>query len=271
MKNNNSQSKYNKNKLIEPLAGKLYFIIPSMAKKFGFKEFLLINNVYCKLKFRNIDICGRNYAYLPMANILKDLPFLSRQTIKRLFIKLEHIIIKYDPRNDNDKRKNLYSLGINIINQSPKSKNNADSEYFALLFESLIVDEDFEDFIITDTFFPRFLPSLAHEIGLHECIVFHLLEFRIATSHHERDGNIWTYQSTTDLHNDLTFLSASSIKRAINNLKKRGLINIGNYNRRHADRTQWFSLNFKGISGLKSIKPSDNFVKIQSKPSDAPD
>jgi len=101
----------------------------------------------------------------------------------------------------------------------------------------------------------RINAALASEIGLNESIVLLQIEFLISISKHERDGRMWTYQSTRDLQeNYFSWWSTATINRAIVNLEERGLIIIGNYNRHKYDRTRWFALNAEGINALKSVR-----------------
>lgn len=104
----------------------------------------------------------------------------------------------------------------------------------------------------------RINAALASEIGLNESIVLLQIEFLISISKHERDGRMWTYQSTRDLQeNYFSWWSTATINRAIANLEERGLIIIGNYNGHKYDRTRWFALNAEGINALKSVRLID--------------
>jgi predicted alpha-1,6-mannanase (GH76 family) len=50
------------------------------------------------------------------------------------------------------------------------------------------------------------------------------------------------------------FWSRATINRVINSLENRGLINVGNFNRKKYDKTRWFAINIGEATKLKSIK-----------------
>ena|SRR5215212_7683953 len=97
-------------------------------------------------------------------------------------------------------------------------------------------------------------PKLAEEIGLNESLLLLQLDFLIAISNHEREGQRWTYQSVTDIKKIFPFWSRATINRVIKSLEKRGLINVSNFNRKKYDKTRWFAINIGEAEKLKSIK-----------------
>lgn len=102
----------------------------------------------------------------------------------------------------------------------------------------------------------RIYPRLAEEIGQNETIIPLQLDFliSIAGDDNYKDGRWWTYQSLRDLKdNHFCWMSLDTISRALKKLEARGLILIGNYNRRRSDKTQWFALNFDELAKLESI------------------
>jgi predicted transcriptional regulator/DNA-binding PadR family transcriptional regulator len=109
-------------------------------------------------------------------------------------------------------------------------------------------------FEINDQWITRSSVALAREIGDNEARLLLQLEYLIATSHNERDGRLWTYQSLSDLETMFPW-SKPTIQRAIKSLEKQNLITVtGKYNRKKYDRTNWFAINFEGAARLKSIK-----------------
>lgn len=101
---------------------------------------------------------------------------------------------------------------------------------------------------------PRLCPELAVEIGLNESILLLQLEFWIVTMGMERDGNWWVYRSLADLRDTFPFWGRSTIWRALQELVKKGLIAIGNYNQAGYDRTGWYSLNLDACRKLNSLQ-----------------
>ena len=97
-------------------------------------------------------------------------------------------------------------------------------------------------------------PKLAKEIGLNESLLLLQLDYLIAISNHEKEGQRWTYQSVTDIEKMFPFWSRATINRVIKSLENRGLINVGNFNRKKYDKTRWFSINIGEAEKLESIK-----------------
>lgn len=100
----------------------------------------------------------------------------------------------------------------------------------------------------------RVCPKLALEIGFNESLLLLQLEFLIAISNLEKEGQRWTYQSVTDLGKMFPFWSRAKINRVIKRLENRGLINVGNFNRKKYDKTRWFAINIGEAEKLESIK-----------------
>jgi len=110
-------------------------------------------------------------------------------------------------------------------------------------------------FILNEPTAPRLNPALACEIGLNESLILLQLEFWISISDNVRDGQQWTYQSTRDIREKaFPFWSVMTINRTIKSLENLSLINTtSKYNAAKYDKTRWFSMNYEGISKLKSI------------------
>lgn len=108
-------------------------------------------------------------------------------------------------------------------------------------------------FILNNPLAPRLCPELAEEIGLAESILLLQIEFWISISDHYIDESWWTYQSLRDIQRTFIFWSLETINRTIKSLAKKGLIQIGNYNKAKYDRTRWFALSEEAINRLQSI------------------
>ena len=100
---------------------------------------------------------------------------------------------------------------------------------------------------------PRICPELAAEIGLNESILLLQLDYWIAAAGKERDGRRWVYESLSDIQGAFPFWSRPTINRALHSLEEHELIVVGNYNRRKADRTRWFALNYETIAALDAV------------------
>lgn len=108
-------------------------------------------------------------------------------------------------------------------------------------------------FVLNEPNAPRLSPQLAVEIGLNESILLLQIEFLIAVSEHEIDGNRWTYQSVTDFQKMFPFWSRATINRTIHSLEEQGLIVVANHNQLHYDKTRWFALDWTGVRKLESV------------------
>lgn len=116
-------------------------------------------------------------------------------------------------------------------------------------------------FTINDPTAPRLSPDLAIEIGnllgiksgVDESLILLQLEFWIAISGVWKEGKKWYYISSRDIAEFFRIMSHSSVLRAINNLVSLRLVETGNFNKRRSDKTPWYTLNYEGLSQLKSI------------------
>jgi len=102
-------------------------------------------------------------------------------------------------------------------------------------------------------------PKLAVEIGFNESLLLLQLDFLIAISNHEQEGQRWTYQSVTDIQKMFPFWSRATINRVIKSLENRGLINVSNFNRKKYDKTRWFAINIEEAEKLTSIRGCKKF------------
>jgi len=115
--------------------------------------------------------------------------------------------------------------------------------------------QDNRIFTLNEPNAPRLNPALAVEIGLNESIMLLQLEFWIAISDNERDGQKWTYQSVRDIKEKwFPFWSPMTINRTIKSLESSGyIITTTKYNTLKYDKTRWIALNFDELSKLESI------------------
>jgi hypothetical protein len=106
--------------------------------------------------------------------------------------------------------------------------------------------------------------SLAVEIGFLESLVLLQIEYHISTTNNERAGEFWTYQTLEDLRTrDFPWLSTATISRTLQSLERRGLIKIRNFNRNKMDRTQWFALDYGGLSQLQTVQVGEDARILQ--------
>ena len=92
--------------------------------------------------------------------------------------------------------------------------------------------------------------DLATAIGLNEAIVLNQIHYWIQKNQDERhykDGRYWMWETYDGWHNQMPFMSMSTIKRTMKSLKKEGLIEMQNFNKKNWDRTVWYSVNYEKI------------------------
>lgn len=88
--------------------------------------------------------------------------------------------------------------------------------------------------------------QVAQIYGVDGAIFIHNLYWWIvkneANGRHHYDGRTWTYNSMKAFSDLFPFWTKRQIERIIKNLKDRGAIHVGNFNKDGFDRTQWYAL-----------------------------
>ena len=91
-----------------------------------------------------------------------------------------------------------------------------------------------------------FNSQVAQIYGVDGAIFIHNLYWWIvkneANGRHHYDGRTWTYNSMKAFSDLFPFWTKRQIERIIKNLKDRGAIHVGNFNKDGFDRTQWYAL-----------------------------
>lgn len=94
--------------------------------------------------------------------------------------------------------------------------------------------------------------KVAQEVGFVGAILFHHICFWIkknkANQKHFHDGEYWTYSSIKGFAEYFEDLSERQIKQGLLNLKEKGFLKCGNFNKNPYDRTNWYALDKKGYS-----------------------
>ena len=108
-------------------------------------------------------------------------------------------------------------------------------------------------------------PCLAKVIGLNEAIILQQIHYWIEinrkTKKNIKDGHVWTYNSLSKWQEQFPFWSESTVKRTITQLKKKGLIVTGKYNKTKMDRTTWYRIDYEELETLvkpKSLRSGQN-------------
>ena len=95
------------------------------------------------------------------------------------------------------------------------------------------------------------MPKLAQAIGLNEAIILQQIhywnEINKSTNKNLKDGHYWVFNSYDRWCDQFPFWSESTIRRAIKNLEKIGLVIVGNYNKLKIDQTKWYRIDYKTL------------------------
>lgn len=97
------------------------------------------------------------------------------------------------------------------------------------------------------------LPSLAKEIGLNEAIVLQQINYWLQTSKHVHDGRRWIYNSTREwVEKEFSFMSESTLKRTLTNLKKMDLIESKKLAKHTGYHVNYYTINFGAMAQIES-------------------
>lgn len=109
------------------------------------------------------------------------------------------------------------------------------------------------------------LPTLAVKIGLNGALFLQQLHYWILRSDNVRENTVWVYKSLDEwIEDDFPFMSKSTLKRTISDLKKADLIITKTFNKMKIDKTNWYTINYKKIESM-SLPRGQNEPSIGSK------
>ena len=94
--------------------------------------------------------------------------------------------------------------------------------------------------------------DIATKYGILEAVILNHIHFWItkneANKENIHDGRVWTYCSLQGFKDLFPYASQKQIRSALYNLKDKGVIETGCYNKLGFDRTQWYTLTDLGTS-----------------------
>ena len=109
-------------------------------------------------------------------------------------------------------------------------------------------------------------PTLAARIGLNNAIFVQQLHYWLLKSKNVYEEKLWVYKTLDEwIEQDFPFMSKSTLKRTISDLKKRDLIVTKTFNKMKIDKTNWYTINYNN-EALKDDKRL-NFPLGQNEPS----
>lgn len=96
-------------------------------------------------------------------------------------------------------------------------------------------------------------PDLATALGsFDEAAVLQQLDYWLDRSNNQIDGQSWVYNTAEDWLMHFPWIkSNNTIRRYFNDLKKRGLVVTGNFNRLGFDRTLWYTIDYQRMLAFK--------------------
>lgn len=96
-------------------------------------------------------------------------------------------------------------------------------------------------------------PDLALALGsLDEAAVLQQLDYWLERSNHQIDGSSWVYNTIDDWLMHFPWIkSDTTMRRYFSDLKRRGLIVTGNFNRLGFDRTLWYTIDYQQVQSFK--------------------
>lgn len=105
--------------------------------------------------------------------------------------------------------------------------------------------------------------GVATNVGVEGAVMLNNIHYWLiknkANEKHFYDGKYWTYNSLEAFTKLFPFWSKRQIERILNNLKKDGYIEDGNYNKVAYDRTKWYTLTEKGWFLISQNGDMSNF------------
>lgn len=96
---------------------------------------------------------------------------------------------------------------------------------------------------------------LAEKIGLNEAIVIQQLHYWIMQNKRQNknfyDDRYWTFNSFPKWQSEaFYFWSLRTLNRIFKNLEEKGILLVGNYNKKGYDRTKWYSIDYKVLNSM---------------------
>ena len=99
--------------------------------------------------------------------------------------------------------------------------------------------------------------DIAKKYGINEAILLNNIAFWVyknrANEHNNYEGRYWTFNSVKAFTELFPYMSNSTIRRALNNLKENGLILIGNFGDTLTNKTNYYTLTDFGESVISKM------------------
>jgi hypothetical protein len=105
-----------------------------------------------------------------------------------------------------------------------------------------------------------FSKKIAKDVGVEEAMMFSNIFFWININkrrndgYHFYEGKYWMYKTVRDFTEQYTFWTTAKVRRILNNLKKKGYVETGVFNKFGYDKTKWYTVAEKGHDMANSDK-----------------
>jgi len=115
------------------------------------------------------------------------------------------------------------------------------------------------------------LPSLALEFGIPEAVFLQQMHYWMQKSEKAHNGRKWVYNTVKDWQAQLYCFSEATINRAIDKLRKLGVIHVDKLAKHKSNRTNYYSLDYSKLAHIVEFANQaiceNHLIKLQ-KPSD---
>jgi len=109
------------------------------------------------------------------------------------------------------------------------------------------------------------LPQLAVKIGLNEAIILQQLHYWLKDKGHDKEGEMWIYNTYEEWQTQFPFWSVSTIRRAIDSLEKKNLIETtSRFNKAKFDNTKWYRIKRETLQSLTISVTQDKQTSVQN-------
>lgn len=119
------------------------------------------------------------------------------------------------------------------------------------------------------------LPSLALEFGIPEAAFLQQVHYWLQKEKaHVHEGRRWVYNTVKDWHAQLYCFSEATVNRAINKLRKMGVVIVDKLSKHKSNRTNYYTLDYSKLSKIAEFANQavcPNHQIILQKPSDQND
>ena len=102
-------------------------------------------------------------------------------------------------------------------------------------------------------------PLISYALSVNEALFLDRLHYWINKKGVLKDGRMWVYNSLSDWHIQLYFLSQPTINNVVYKLRDKKIIHIGKYGKSRSDRTNWYSIDYEVLEEVV-IKGVDEFI-----------